>query len=90
MKFDSEPKQFRCTLRVGGAFSVVDRGVDMLSKDVEYYRQRASAERRLALASSQQNVAEIHEELARQYQGLIDHVELRPTGTFMLPEAASA
>ncbi len=50
----------------------------MSSNDVDYYRQRATAERRLALSSSQQNVAAIHEELARQYQALVDQAELRP------------
>lgn len=62
----------------------------MLRSDIEYYRQRATAERRLALETSQQNVAEIHEELARQYQGLIDHAELRPKVSFELPEALLA
>jgi hypothetical protein len=50
----------------------------MSSTDVDYYRQRANDERRLALAASQQNVAAIHEELARQYQALVDQVGLRP------------
>lgn len=62
----------------------------MLRNDVEYYRQRATAERKLALAASQRNVAEIHEELARQYQGLIDHAELRPRVSIELAEAVSA
>ena len=50
----------------------------MSSNDTDYYRQRATAERRLALAASQQNVAAIHEELARQYQALVDQAALRP------------
>ena len=50
----------------------------MSSNDIDYYRQRATAERRMALAASQQNVAAIHEELARQYQALVDQAELRP------------
>jgi hypothetical protein len=54
------------------------RGLIMSSTDIDYYRQRANAERRLALAASQQNVAAIHEELARQYQALVDQAGLRP------------
>lgn len=50
----------------------------MPSNDADYYRERASAERRLFLSSSQQNVAAIHEELARQYQALVDQAGLRP------------
>ena len=50
----------------------------MSSNDIDYYRERAIAERRLALAASQQNVAAIHEELAKQYQALVDQAELRP------------
>ena len=50
----------------------------MSSNDVDYYRKRANDERRLALAASQQNIAAIHEELARQYQALVDQAELRP------------
>lgn len=46
--------------------------------DLEYYRQRAVTERELARASERANVAEIHDELARQYQALVDHEELRP------------
>ena len=50
----------------------------MSSNDVDYYRKRANDERRSALAASQQNVAAIHEELAKQYQALVDQAELRP------------
>ena len=50
----------------------------MSSTDIDYYRQRANAERRMALAASQRNVAAIHEELAKQYQALVDQSELRP------------
>ena len=53
-------------------------GSAMSSNDVEYYRKRANDERRLALAASQQNVSAIHEELAKQYQALVDQAELRP------------
>ena len=47
--------------------------------DTSYYRQRAIDERALALKAERQDVAAIHEELARQYQALVDRVELRPT-----------
>ena len=49
------------------------------SSDVEYYRQRAEAERQLARDSRRADVAAIHEELARQYEALVDRAELRPT-----------
>lgn len=45
--------------------------------DLEYYRQRAITERALATASARANVAAIHEELARQYEALVEHEELR-------------
>ena len=50
----------------------------MSFNDTEYYRQRAVDERALALRSDRQDVAAIHEELARQYQALVDKAELRP------------
>ena len=40
----------------------------MSSLDVDYYRQRASAEREMANDAGQANVAAIHAELARQYE----------------------
>ena len=50
----------------------------MSAKDVEYYRQRAAAEMQMASAAERADVAFIHEELARQYQALIEQKELRP------------
>ena len=50
----------------------------MSSSNASYYRQRAVTERAMALASDRQNVREIHEELARQYEALVDQAELRP------------
>ena len=47
--------------------------------DVDYYRARAAAERRLAEASENANVAAIHEELAIQYEALVERADLRPT-----------
>ena len=49
-----------------------------MSNDIEYYRQRATAERKLALAADRQEVAEIHLELARLYNALVDQPGLRP------------
>ena len=51
----------------------------MPSSDVEYYRQRASAERELARDARRADVAAIHEELARQYEALVNRADLRPT-----------
>jgi hypothetical protein len=49
------------------------------SSDVEYYRQRASAERELTRDALRADVAAIHEELARQYEALVNRADLRPT-----------
>jgi len=46
--------------------------------DVEYYRQRALSERTLAESADRRIVAEIHTELARQYEALIEQADLRP------------
>ena len=51
----------------------------MSQSDIEYYRQRAKAERETAKQSNRADVAEIHEELARLYDALIEHEQLRPT-----------
>ena len=51
----------------------------MSSDDLSYYRQRAAAERVAARASSNADIAEIHEELARLCDALIEHEQLRPT-----------
>ena len=61
-----------------------------MSSDTEYYRQRAVRERELALKSERQNVAAIHEELARQYQALVDKAELRPKLRLASSERRSA
>ena len=52
----------------------------MSSEDLEYYRQRAAVERERAKSSSRLDIAEIHEELARLYDALVEHEGLRPTG----------
>lgn len=50
----------------------------MSSDDLAYYRQRAAAEREAAKSSSNVEIAEIHQELARLYDALVEHEELRP------------
>ena len=45
--------------------------------DLEYYRPRVATERGLAKSSDRENVSAIHEELARQYEALMQHEELR-------------
>jgi hypothetical protein len=47
----------------------------MSSSDIEYYRQRASAERQLAEAARDAKIAELHEELASLYQRMLDALE---------------
>ena len=54
-------------------------GIAMSSEDADYYRQRAQAEREQARSAANANVAEIHDELARLYEALIEHEVLRPT-----------
>jgi hypothetical protein len=51
----------------------------MPTHNLEYYRQRAAAERALAKISGRANVAAIHEELAVQYEALVEQAQLRPT-----------
>ena len=58
--------------------------------DVEYYRARAKAERSLAQASENADVAAIHEELAIQYEALVGHAGLRPILRIVIPTAPSA
>ena len=53
--------------------------------DLEYYRHRAITERGLAKASERANVAAIHEELAHQYDALVEHEELRPPPNIVAP-----
>ena len=62
----------------------------MSSKDTEYYRRRAIAERTMALKSERANVSAIHAELARQYQALADKAELRPTLRIAFPSRLTA
>ena len=51
----------------------------MSISDTEYYRRRATTERELTLKAERRDVAEIHMELARLYQALVDDEELRPS-----------
>lgn len=50
----------------------------MSSNDVSYYRLRAQVERERAESCVNANVAEIHAELARLYEALVEHESLRP------------
>lgn len=50
----------------------------MTETDAEYYRRRACEERDRAKQANLPGAAAIHEELARQYEALVDHPELRP------------
>ena len=54
------------------------RGANMSRDDVAYYRRRADEERQRAKEASRADVAAIHEELARQYEALVEHKGLRP------------
>ena len=62
----------------------------MQAQDIEYYRARAKAERHLARASENEDVAAIHEELAWQYEALVHQVELRPILRIAVPPQAAA
>ena len=53
----------------------------MSSSDVEYYRQRASAELELAEAAADAKIAELHKELANLYQRMLDALEGRSNQT---------
>ena len=57
----------------------------MSSEDLTYYRERSAAEREAAKSASRSDIAEIHEELARLYDALVEHEELRPTGRTVRP-----
>ena len=62
----------------------------MSSDDLNYYRQRAITERVNAKLASRMDVAEIHEELARLYDALIEHETLRPVLSIHFPSAQLA
>lgn len=65
-------------------------GDTVSTSNTEYYRRRAAAERELAVTAERQNVAEIHLELARLYDALVDQPALRPKlGLFnRIPQSA--
>jgi hypothetical protein len=50
----------------------------MSDEDVQYFRKRAAEERALASQSAGKHIAEIHLDLARQYEALADERALRP------------
>ena len=49
----------------------------MSSHDIDYFRSRAEQEREAASRSDKLYIAEIHLELARAYEALAEHPELR-------------
>jgi len=55
------------------------REMGMQQGDCEYYRKRAAIKRERALRSDRGDVPAIHEELARQYQALLNQAALHPT-----------
>ena len=57
---------------------------------VQYYRQRANEERELAKGAGRADVAAIHDELARQYDALVNRAELRPTLRLAFPPGLMA
>ena len=52
--------------------------MDVSVRDIDYYSRRASDEWKRAAEAERKDVAAIHEELARQYEALIEHADLRP------------
>jgi hypothetical protein len=49
----------------------------MSPDDISYYRQRAVTQRAMAQLAERQGVREIHEELARLYDALVEQEDLR-------------
>jgi hypothetical protein len=50
----------------------------MSSEDLSYYRHRAAVERAHAKSAARSDIAEIHEELARLYDALVELETRRP------------
>ena len=50
----------------------------MAPTDIDYYRRRAAQEREASGLASKQNVTEVHLELARAYEALLENAEMRP------------
>jgi predicted glycoside hydrolase/deacetylase ChbG (UPF0249 family) len=62
----------------------------MFNTDEDYYRRRATEEREMALRTERRDVAEIHEELARQYDALVEQKGLRSHLTLLQGHRMSA
>ena len=62
----------------------------MSHADIAYYRARAIEEREHSLASNRKNVAEVHLELARLYDALVDESAIRPSMKIVAPKRLSA
>lgn len=54
-----------------------ERGGVQMANDAEYYRERARVERDRAAESDRAEVAEIHLELARLYEAMVEQPALR-------------
>ena len=50
----------------------------MSNDSIPYFRERAMAERALAMNASRPDVAAIHDKMAKQYQALVDTKVRRP------------
>ena len=50
----------------------------MTTEDTAYYRRRAQQERERAKQAKLADAAAIHEDLAKQYDTLAEHPDLRP------------
>lgn len=61
----------------------------MRRHNVDYYRERAAAERELAAASENEEVAAIHEAFAREYEALVEQADLRPILRIAVPAGQS-
>ena len=55
----------------------VERSMGMLPANSEYYRQRAVAERKRAKDAATPEIAAIHEEMAREYDELVERPEMQ-------------
>ena len=49
----------------------------MTSADMDYYQRRVAQEREAACDAGKQHIADIHFELARAYEALLEHSEVR-------------
>ena len=72
------------------ALPLILRVLAMLPTDLEYYRARTIEEREQALAADRQDIAEIHLELARLYDALVNEPAIRPTLSISTPKMVAS